>query len=463
MTKTKTTESIIDGDLSKVLISLSLPIMLNNFIQTLYNLADAMWVGQIGEVQFAATSFVWPVVFLFIAIGLGISVSGTSLLSQSMGAKDYELASNYASHLMILSVGFSIVFAGIGYLFTDQIIKFMGASGDLFTYSTEYLRVSFLGFPFIFSYYIINAILISQGKTMISTIISGISAVINIVLDPVFIFDTIPGIGIKGLNMGIEGAAIATVISQAAMFFMGLIVLKRQSKLIKLNYKNFKFSKKMASNIISIAVPASVGTGGTAFGFIILNSFIGSYGTPTLAAFGMVNRITDIISQTTAGIGSALTVIVGQNLGANRMDRVIESFKKAMALILKITVAASILLFIFRTPVLNAFLKTDGTSDVITLAREYLNYNFLITPAMGFFTAFTGLYQGAGSTKYSMLMEIFRLWIVRIPLMLIFKYFTTLGSTGIWIAMTASNVLVVALGYIIYKSDRWKLPYSTSV
>ncbi|NLY20149.1 MAG: MATE family efflux transporter [Tissierellia bacterium] len=458
-TKIKSQESIIDGNLSKVLISLSLPIMLNNFIQTLYNLADAMWVGRIGEVEFAATSFVWPVIFLFMSIGLGFSIAGTSLLSQSIGANEEKLANQYANHLMLMSTLLSIFFAFLGYFLTDFIIKFMGADGQLFIHSTEYLRVSFLGFPFIFSYYVINAILVSQGNTVISTVISGVSALINIVLDPIFIFDVVPGIGIKGFGMGIRGAAIATVISQAAMLVLGLFMLHKKSKKIRLNYKNFKFEGHISKNIIRIAIPSSVGMGGTAFGFVILNSFIGSYGTPTLAAFGMINRITDIISQTTAGIGSALTVIIGQNIGAGQLDRAKEAFKKAIVFVLQVTILSSIVLFIFRNPVVNAFINTESDSQVIDLAQEYLNHNFIIIPSLVIFNAFQGLYQGAGRTEYSMFMEIFRLWMVRIPFILLFKYFTDLGSSGIWIAMTLSNVSVAVLGYIIYKSERWIYSY----
>lgn len=198
-------ELILNGNMYKVILTLSLPIMLNNFIQTLYNLADGVWVSKLGSVQFAATSFVWPVLFLFISIGIGISIAGTSILSQFVGASEYEEANKYANQLIVMSLIFSICFAVLGYILTPYIIKLMGGTGDLAEYSNIYLRISFLGFPFVFSFFVFNSIMNSQGNTLTPTILSAISAIVNVVLDPIFIFN---------LNMGIAGAAIATVLSQ---------------------------------------------------------------------------------------------------------------------------------------------------------------------------------------------------------------------------------------------------------
>src|SRR5699024_2515678 len=141
MRKLDRKELILNGEMYRVIIVLSIPIMINNFIQTLYNLADAMWVSKLGSVQFAATSFVWPVIFLFISLGIGISVAGTSILSQLVGASEYKKANEYASQLMAISMIFSVIFALLGYFLSPYIIKLMGGTGDLAKYSNIYLRI----------------------------------------------------------------------------------------------------------------------------------------------------------------------------------------------------------------------------------------------------------------------------------------------------------------------------------
>ncbi len=147
-------DMILNGNMYKTLILLSIPIMINNLIQTLYNLADGIWVSKLGSVQFAATSFVWPVNFLFISIGFGLSIAGTSILSQLLGGDKYEDANEYAEQIIVLSMITSVIFAIIGYIVSPFIIGLMGARGDLAKYSNIYLRITFLDMPFMFLFLI---------------------------------------------------------------------------------------------------------------------------------------------------------------------------------------------------------------------------------------------------------------------------------------------------------------------
>lgn len=440
-------ELILNGNMYKVILTLSLPIMLNNFIQTLYNLADGIWVSKLGSVQFAATSFVWPVLFLFISIGIGISIAGTSILSQFIGASEYEEANKYANQLIVMSLIFSISFAMIGYILTPFIINLMGGTGELAVYSKIYLRISFLGFPFVFSFFVFNSIMNSQGNTLTPTILSAISAIINVVLDPIFIFK---------LNMGIAGAAIATVLSQGVLVVVGVYILKHSSTVIKPSFKGFKFDKKIIKKIINVGFPASIGQSGAALGFVVLNTFIASYGTATLAAFGMVNRITSLIMQPPMGIGAALTSIIGQNIGADQMDRVSEAFKKSLLISLCISAFGLVLLLWKDEGVINFFMRSKDDAEVISQGITYLRYISFSMPFMGIFSILQGVFQGSGHTKYSMAMAIGRLWVIRIPMILIFKHFTDLGPTGIWFSMSFSNLIICIYGFIVYKKKNWQ-------
>lgn len=416
MEKLERKELILKGNMYKAITVLSLPIMINNFIQTLYNLADAVWVSKLGSVQFAATSFVWPVIFLFISLGIGVSVAGTSILSQLIGASEYDEANKYASQLMVISLIFSLFFALLGYTLSPYVIKLMGGTGDLAVYSNIYLKISFLGFPFVFLFFNFNSIMTAQGNTLAPTILSAISAVINVILDPIFIFT---------LNMGVAGAAIATVASQAMLVFSGIYILKKYSPMIKPDFKGFKFSKNKLKKIVDVGFPASIGQSGAALGFVVLNSFIASYGTATLAAFAMVNRITSLIMQPPMGIGAGLTSIVGQNIGANQFDRVQEAFKSVI-ITLSLSFIGVVLLLWKDRELIELFMRSKDDIEVIEQGITYLRYITITMPLMGMFSIFQGLFQGSGHTKYSMTMAVGRLWGIRIPMILMFKHFTNL-------------------------------------
>lgn len=149
---------ILHGDMRKAIITLATPIVLNNLIQTLYNLVDSFWVSGIGETSFAATGFVWPIVFLFISIGIGLSIAGTGIISQLIGRSDYEKAKTYRENLYILTFILSIIVVVLGILSSGAIIRLMGAKGDLYTESKDYLEILYLGFPFVYLYFATNSI-----------------------------------------------------------------------------------------------------------------------------------------------------------------------------------------------------------------------------------------------------------------------------------------------------------------
>lgn len=447
MSRQNKSELILKGSIYRVLITLSIPIMINSFIQTLYNLVDGIWVSKISSVHFAATSFVWPINFLFIALGIGLSIAGTSLIARLIGAEKYNEAKVYATQLIVVSFLMSIAFAIIGYIISPFIIKAMGGTGDIARYGNIYLRVTFLDMPFMFLYFNINSILTSQGDTVTPTVLSAISAVLNVVLDPIFIFT---------LNMGIAGAAWATLLAKALLALSGLYYLYKGTSKIKPDFRGFKFNKRVLADIYNIGLPASIGQTGAAIGFMVLNGFIVSYGTATMAAFGMVNRVTSLVMQPAMGVGSALTAVVGQNLGANQEERANESFKRAAFIALFIGILGAVLILVFNKQIVTFFIQSEDDPTVITESISYMKYVSLSMPLMGMFSVFQGIFQGSGNTKYSMAMEIGRLWLIRLPLILIFKHYSNFGSTGIWFAMSFSNLIVCIYGYFIYKRNGLK-------
>lgn len=438
---------ILSGDMYRVLLTLSIPIMINSIIQTLYNLVDGIWVSKISSVHFAATAFVSPINFLFIALGIGISVAGTSLLSQLIGARKMDRAIEYTEQLIVSSFLLSIIFTVIGVIASPYIIRAMGGKGEFAGLANTYLRITFLDLPFMFLYFNINSIMNAQGNTVTPTILSGISAIINVILDPIFIFT---------FNMGIAGAAWATVVSRVVLAGFGIRLIFKESNKLKPDFKGFKFNKIIIKDIVKVGLPASIGQAGSSVGFMFLNRFIVSYGTSTMAAFGMVNRATNLIMQPAMGVGSALTAIIGQNLGAKQKERATEAFVKASKIALYMGIIGGVFIFIFNKPLVNLFIQSKDDMEVIRQSLTYMRFTAFSMPLMGMFSVFQGVFQGSGKTHHSMAMEVGRLWGVRLPMILIFKHLTNFGSKGIWFSMSFSNFIVCLYGYWAYRMYGWE-------
>ena len=446
-------EFITNGNITDVIFKLSIPLMISNLIKTLYGITDGIYVARISSEDYAATSFTWPVLYLFIAVGLGVSVAATSLMSQRLGARKLKDCSVYAVHTLILTTVLGVIFSILGVITAPFIVRWMGATGSFEYKSYIFLAINSVGLLFDMIFFGYQSILNSQGRTKSMTIISTISSITNVVIDPFFIFDNV--LGIPGLNMGLAGAAWATVLSKVLLVVFAIRVVKKESE-IEVNFKNFKLDMGIIKHIFSIAIPASLGSSGEAIGFTVLNGFIQSYGTTTLAAFSMGNRLSDIFNQGAIGIGMALTSITGQNIGAGKKERSKDIFKRANIIITFFSLASAIIILLFKDQLLSIFIKDRSDLELWRQASEYMYFSAIITFFMGYFSAINGFFQGVGKTKLTMYLSLARLWVLRLPLIMILKSLTNLGSTGIWISMLVSNALTVIVGFIIYKRGRWE-------
>ncbi len=446
---------MIQGSIMKVILTISAPLMFNNLVRTFYTLIDGLYVAQISAEDFAATAYTWPVNFLFISIGMGLGVAATALISRYLGGKELTKAKDYILNTLSLTVLTGSIFSILGVLLTASMIAWMGATGSFYDKAVIYLQINFIGLFFDFTFYGYQSILNAQGRTKVITQMSVISMLVNIVLDPIFIFDRVPFLNIAGLGWGVAGAAFATVISKVVLYVLAARVV-HQDKTLSLPFGKWQHEKSVWMHIVHIAVPSAMGYSGAALGFTIMNAVIQAYGTNTLAAFSMVNRISDVLMQPQLGVGMALTSIIGQNIGAGDFVRVRKIFKRATQFILCTSVIASILMVVFHNPILGIFIKGDADADLWYQAKEYLDYTAFIIFFMGLFSALNGIFQGMGQTKYSMAMSIGRLWVLRIPMVIAFNQWTNLGSTGIWISMLLSNMLIVVYGYTVYYKKPWE-------
>ena len=434
---------ILQGKMSRVLIILAVPLMLNNLIQTLYSLTDTFWISKLGSIEVAAMTFVWPVNFLTISLGMGLSVAGTALIAQYAGCNQYKEAKMISGQLFSFSLILSFCIALLGYFATPTIIHAMGGRGDLATSSIAYLSIMFLDVPPLFLFFIFGSIKQAQGDTMSPMILNVASALLNVILDPIFIFT---------LGLGIRGAAMATVISKLIFTFYMTYILFKRSEGIYLQKRALSLNRTLLVQLIKIGLPSTIGHSASAFGFIILNIFVVSYGSSTLAAFGIGNRINSLILMPSMGIGSALATVIGQNLGANQIERAKEAFRTGTFLTMVFMVLCSPILIYYSREVIAIFSKD---MEVITQGTTYLCLISATMPFMGLFNVLIGTFQGSGHTMYSMFMDMGRLWGLRIPLILLLKHLTDWGPNTIWYAMIVSNGLICIFGLSLYWKGDW--------
>ncbi|KAB3541014.1 MATE family efflux transporter [Alkaliphilus pronyensis] len=419
--------------------------MFNNFIQTLYNLADTYWVGKLGSNEVAAMGLVFPFIYLIISIGMGMNVAGTALISQYVGTNDTGNAKLVAGQIFTFSLILSTILGIVGFFTTDHLVGIVKGDAAVLDLSSQYLSIMFLDMPVVFLFFVYNSIKQGQGDTYTPMVLNVCGVLLNIVLDPIFIFT---------FDLGIRGAAIATIISRGIFAAYAIITLFSKKQPINLTRKNLKLKKDLLFQILKVAMPASIGQSAAAFGFIILNAFVLSYGTATLAAFTIGNRINSLVLMPAMGIGSSIATIIGQNLGAGKNDRAKLAFKTSVYLSTLFMVAGCTILLIASRNVVGIFVKDDP--EVLKLGIRYLRLICVGLPLMGIFQTLIGTFQGSGHTGYSMTMEMGRLWGLRIPMIVLFRYFTDWGSDSVWYSMLLSNLFICILGYLIYLKGTWQ-------
>jgi putative MATE family efflux protein len=452
-------DEILKGDVIPVILKLGWPIMVATFLRTLYNLVDTFWLGHLPSEEavysVGAMGMSWSFVFLMMSLGMGFGVAALALVSQHTGAKQFEEAALDGGQMYFISFVSSLCIGIIGYIFTPFILDILTGTGEeaaqLAHYGTLYMQVIFLGVPFMFLFFAFMFILRGWGDTITPMKITAISVGLNLVLDPLLIF----GVGIFP-RLGIQGAAIATVFTRGigALYAMYLLFSGRLGLKIKLSYliPDMKRIKKL----LNIGIPASAGRMGSAFGFIILWYFINRLPEQsiTAAAYGVGNRILNIMFLVMGGLAMAMSTMVGQSLGADIIDRAEEVTKKGLITMVCLMAVFTAVIFVLRNPLIAVFIPDKP--EVIKMGGEFLLIFSFSMPFFGIFRGVSSILGGSGHTKQQMALELIRLWGMRLPLVYVFAFVLGWYSAGIWAGMALSNVVgsVMALG--VYKLGWWK-------
>ncbi len=458
---------LTSGTIAKPLFLLSMPIVVTNLFQTAYNIADTFWLGQYSTDALAAISFAFPMVFLLISLGMGISVAGSVLVAQYTGAGEEGEAEYAASQTVTFAVIGSLVLGGVGYLFVDEFLAVMGASADVLPLASGYMEVISLGLAFMFGFFVFIALMRGYGDTVTPMVVMFGSVVLNIVIDPFLIFGfqnnpLFGALGLSGLEAslfaatgyagsGIEGAAIATVFSRGLAFVVGLAIMFRGTRGVRIHLRDMVPDLSYLPRLARIGAPASVEGTGRALSINLLLFIVASFSDPVVAAYGIGTRVFSVVFLPAIAVARGVETMTGQNIGADKPDRAERAAGLAAKTLFGILTAAGVVVWFVAPAVADVFTTSD---EVVGITAEFLRYVALTFGFIGVMRAYTGSFRGAGKTLTAAAVSVLMLAVVRLPVAWVLS--TPMGESGVWLAFAVSNVVGAILAYGWYRRGTWR-------
>ena len=466
--------NLTDGDLFRPLMVLSVPIILTQLLQVSYNLADTFWVGRLGGDPVAALSYSWAIVFLVVSVGGGLTVAGTILVAQHKGAKDFTQSHHVAGQTLSFVTLLSLVMAVVGYILAPTLISLVGATPgtDPHEMAVGYTRIIFVGVSFMFWFFIFDALSRGWGDTRTPLYLMGISVLINVVIDPFLIhgFEDNPlfvWVGATSLEAslydatgftgyGVEGAAIATVFSRGFAAIVGLYLLFSGRVGLKPRATDLWLSPTTLTKILRIGMPLAAEQGLRAGGIAVLTAVIAIAGDDAVAAYGIVNRLSSLMFLPALGLARGVETTVGQNLGAEQIDRAKRAVYLAGGVVLAIFAVVIALAYPFAESIVGFFLDVEAGSGVDTESIIEIGalYIWIAGPAylfLGVYQIVLGGIRGSGSTTAAMIISASELWVFRIPVAILLLVGLEFGVVGVWYAVAFSYVMaaLIATGWFL--------------
>ncbi|MBU4486805.1 MAG: MATE family efflux transporter [Candidatus Delongbacteria bacterium] len=447
--------------------------MLANLLQTFYNLTDTFWLGKLtdGRDAVAVVGMSFPLVFFISSFGIGFTIAGTSLTAQYKGAgRISEIKKIFAQYILLL-VTFSVVFLALAYSFIDAVLKLINTPEQIFENSEIYLSYIISGMVFMFIGMLYQSFAHGFGDTISPMKIQLIAVGINIMLDPILIF----GIGFIP-SMGIRGAAIATLFSRFVAAILSVVFIFKKLHIIVPKFREIIPDKIILKQIIKISLPSSIGMSMTSFGFVFLQGFVNSYDTVIMSAHTIGNRLTSLFMMPAMGLGNALASIVGQCLGAKKIDRAKESIKTTFISVIILLAPINILIYFYGGHLTQFFVNDP---EVVSKGIRMFKILSVASFSFGIIHVFMGVFNGSGFTKYNMLLNSARLWAFRIPLVYImsgrildYEIFASIlllrpffekmaiplkehPYEALWWSMIISNFITFAWALMLYSKGNW--------
>ncbi|GAA0525946.1 putative efflux protein, MATE family [Halorubrum aquaticum] len=442
---------LTSGGIGKPLFFLSMPIVVTNLFQTAYNLADTFWLGQYSTDALAAISFAFPMVFLLISLGMGISVAGSVLVAQYTGAEEAREAEYAASQTVTFAVIASVLLGGVGYFLVEEFLGIMGASESVLPLAARYMETISAGLVFMFGFAVFIALMRGYGDTITPMLVMFGSVVLNIALDPFLIFGWGPFPA-----LGIEGAAIATVFSRALALVVGLAIMFRGTRGVRIRLGDMAPDGDYLRRLLRIGLPATVEGTGRALSMNLLLFIVALFPDPIVAAYGIGTRVFSVVFLPAIAVARGVETMTGQNVGAGEPDRAERAADLAAKTLFGILSAVGILVFLVPEPIVSVFVGADqvAADRVVAVGSQFLRVVALTFGFIGIMRAYTGSFRGAGKTLTAAAISVLMLGVIRFPIAWVAA--GRIGETGIWLSFAVSNVVGAAIAYVWYRRGTWR-------
>lgn len=436
-------EALRHDKISKLLVKYSIPAILAMMVTSLYNTVDRAFIGSIegvGALAISGLGVTMPIFTIIVGFGVLIAVGGSTNISIKLGAKEKDNAEKVLGNTLMLAIITSIVIMIIGTLFIDKILYLFGASEDTITYARDYIGVIFLGTPFNLIAFCLNNAIRSEGNPKLAAKTMIVGCILNLILDPIFIF---------GLGLGIKGAAIATVLSQIVISSWVLSYFLTKKSSLELKKENLKFDYKIVKIIIAVGMAPFLMEMATGLMHVITNNSLKAYGGDfAIGAMTAVTSISLLFMMPVFGLSQGMQTIIAYNYGAKQYDRSKKALKLAIICAVIILTTGFILIKIFPEFFIGIFNKDK---ELTKLAIKGINMNLFTLPIAAIAIIGPVYFQCIGKAKQSMFLILLRQFIVLIPLILILPKFLNLN--GVWLAQPISDIMSVIIVLIFLNKE----------
>jgi len=437
------------GNIGRAIFLLAVPMIAEMIMESIFVIVDIYFVSQLGTEAVTAVGLTESVMTIVYAVAVGLSVATTAIIARRIGEKKPEKASDSAFQAILAGVFASALIAIIGIFFAKDLLRLMGAEESVVNIGNSYTSIMFSGNVVIMLLFIINAIFRSSGDAIISMVVLGIANLLNIILDPIFIF----GFG-PVPAYGVQGAAIATNIGRGIAVIVQLYILFFGTRKIKLGVRHIKIQVKVIADIYVLSFGSLFQNIIATTSWMILVRIIAEFGSVAVAGYTIAVRIIIFVLLPAWGMSNAAATLVGQNLGADQAKRAERSVWISGFVNVGFMGFVSLFLIIFSEGLVSLFISD---SDVVSIGSEglrYISFGF-IAYALGM--VLVQSFNGAGDTYTPMFINIIAFWLIEMPL----AYFLALKfgfeEKGVFIAVLVSETIMTILGIILFKRGKWKL------
>lgn len=449
MTKTTTLAqgkkpvNLLEDPVASTLKRMTIPMIYGMVLLMTFNLIDTFFVSLLGTQPLAAISFTFPVTFTVISLTIGLGIGTSAVIARSLGKKDHSAAKDSATAAMYLAAIIVAALSFVGYLFTDQLFTVLGAQEQLLPLIHQYMDIWYIGSVCLIGPMIGNAVLRASGDTKTPSIIMGSAGLINAILDPIFIFGfgPIPA-------MGIQGAAIATLISWVFGLIFVLNILTKKLNLLHTHISSIKNLLPACKNILKIGLPAAGANMLTPIAAAIMTAIVATYGESAVAAFGVGSRIESIACLVVLAMSMTLPPFISQNFGAGSMHRVEEAYKVSVKFVLIWQVIIFIVLLISAPFIASIFAKEKAVSDIIKLFMWILPLGYGL---QGIIILTNSSFNALHKPMVALALSVIRLFVCYVPLAYLGSYFY--GLTGFFVGALLGNVVMAAISYRLFSKQ----------